>query len=226
MVDAPEAGTWTAQLYGADVDPEGGPVALSVYAAPPVNARPVAAVDVRVVGDQLVLDASRSSDPDGTVVSVDWYVSTAEEDTVLQGRRVSVPRTGAPARSITLVVTDDRGLTAFTSVRVLPIDVMPGSDVNPVNRTSKGVTEMALLSSATFDATTVDPRSVVVGPGSAEPVETKVTREHVNRDGVVDQILHVPTQQLGLTASSTQLCATGALPGGQSSTSCDTVRVK
>ena len=48
VVDSSEAGTWTTQLYGAVWTLR---VTLAVYAAPAVNVRPVAAVDVEVVGE-------------------------------------------------------------------------------------------------------------------------------------------------------------------------------
>ena len=196
-----------------------------MYVAEPANERPTAKISTRVDAGQLVLDASGSSDPDGTITGYDWYLSTAEDDTVLQGAQVQIPLT-TEARTITLVVTDDRSLTDFAEVRWIPVDVMPGGDVNPIKLTSKGVTPVALLSTATFDARTVVTATIRVGPGAAPARETVARELDVNGDGLLDQVVHVPTPLLGLAATATQLCVSGDLSDGESFTACDRVRVQ
>ncbi|HBD6104345.1 TPA: hypothetical protein KKN05_004480, partial [Shigella flexneri] len=126
----------------------------------------------------------------------------------------------------TLVVTDDRGATDFRDLAWVPIDVLPGSAVNPVKLGSKGLTPIALLSSDTFEATTVTPSTLRIGPGKATAQETTARPEDVNGDGRQDQIIHVRTQDLGLAAGDTQLCLTGALDNERPISSCDTIRVK
>lgn len=225
-VEAPEAGTWTASLYGLDVDPTGEPVTVSTYVAEPVNRAPAAALTTTVRGAEVVFDGSASTDADGTITAYEWYVSTPSGDDFFEGPTLRLPLTGASERSVALVVTDDRGATGFASDQLLPIDVKPGTSKNPVNRRSNGVTPMALLSTPTFDATKVDPTTVVVGPGQARPAETTVERDEVNGDGLVDQVLHVRIQALGLTATTTQLCLQGRLPADAGSfTGCDAVTV-
>ena len=44
------------------------------------------------------------------------------------------------------------------------IDIKPGSFPNSINPKNKGVIPVAILTTATFDATTVDPLSVTFGP--------------------------------------------------------------
>ena len=45
------------------------------------------------------------------------------------------------------------------------IAIKPGSDPNSINPNQKGVIAVAILTTEDFDATTVDPLSVNVGPG-------------------------------------------------------------
>ncbi len=82
-----------------------------------VLAPPTAVIEgptTAVVGDEIELDGSGSTDPDGTIVAWDWDFG--------DGGRSSAP---APTRTfaegtydVTLTVTDDDGLTASTSVEI------------------------------------------------------------------------------------------------------------
>ena len=143
-----------------------------------------------------------------------------------QGASITVPLTSASERTFTLVVTDDRGATDFTDLAWVPVDVMPGSSDNPIKLTSKGATPIALLSTPTFDATTVAPRTIRVGPGAAPVKETTAEKEDVNGDGRLDQVVHVVTTSLGLTLQSTQLCLSMTLPNGRAASSCDRTRAQ
>ena len=86
------------------------------------------------------------------------------------------------------------------------IDVMPGSEPNPINPRSAGVTPVAILSSADFDAPAeVDPTSLSFGAqGTEAPVETRGRRgdpacgvEDVNGDGRADLVCRFATRAAG-----------------------------
>ena len=87
------------------------------------------------------------------------------------------------------------------------IDVMPGDLSNTIHLTSNEKVRVAILSSSTFDATTIDPLSVsfagaslrVVG-GKAKP---KVWTKDLGRDGRLDLLLEFEVSELQLTASET-----------------------
>ena len=137
-VDDPEVGTWTVLVRGEDVPASGEPVSLSMNQAPIPNQRPTARIAISAEGDELHLDGSGSTDPDGQVTSYDWYVSNDTEDDVFTGQSVNLPKAALSDRTVTLVVTDNGKLTDFAELRLIPVDVMPGSDVNPIRLSSKG----------------------------------------------------------------------------------------
>jgi hypothetical protein len=85
------------------------------------------------------------------------------------------------------------------------IDIKPGSDRNSVNLGSQGVVRVAILSTSTFDAATVDPASINLS-GAYEKQKGKGTLmasyKDVNRDGLLDLVVHVETQSLSLAEST------------------------
>ena len=86
---------------------------------------------------------------------------------------------------------------SVVSVLQVSIDIKPGSYPNSINLSSAGVVPVAILSSATFDATRVDPASVtlagarvkLIGKGS----KYNCWPEDVNGDGRPDLVCHVIT---------------------------------
>jgi hypothetical protein len=92
------------------------------------------------------------------------------------------------------------------------IDVKPGSDANTINLGANGVVPVAILSSATFDASTVDPASVTL---ASAPVRLKgnglpqASLQDVNGDGLPDLIVQVSTAALALSSSDTEAVLEG-----------------
>lgn len=101
------------------------------------------------------------------------------------------------------------------------IDIKPGSALNPINLGAKGTTPVAILSSATFDAATVDPATVKLAGAPAK----KSSREDVNGDGYLDLVLHVDTAAMQLDAGSTEALLEGKTFGGASVRGVDSVRI-
>jgi len=80
------------------------------------------------------------------------------------------------------------------------VDIKPGSEVNPINLKSQGVIPVAVLSSDTFDATRIDPATVLLaGAGVAvggDDGRYVAAAEDVNGDGILDLVLHMETEEL------------------------------
>jgi hypothetical protein len=120
----------------------------------------------------------------------------------------------------------DRALTAEEVARncqlrvEVNIDIKPGSDPNSINLGSKGVVPVAVLTTDDFDASSVDPVTVLFA--GASPV--RWTMEDVDGDGDLDLLFHFKTQELvDLDASSTEAILTGTTFGGQLIQGTDTV---
>ena len=86
------------------------------------------------------------------------------------------------------------------TISKVAIDIKPGSDPNSINLKSKGVIPVAILSTDTFDATTIDPLSVSFGPHGAMEGHGRGHIEDVNGDGLPDLVLHFRTQEQVLLA--------------------------
>lgn len=113
------------------------------------------------------------------------------------------------------------------SFKLVVIDIKPGSDDNTINLGSGGTVPVAILSSAEFDATRVDPRSISLASatvrlkGQGTPQASFVD---VNGDGLVDLMVHVETSALQLTGD-TQATLSGKTGDGISIQGTDTVRI-
>jgi len=79
------------------------------------------------------------------------------------------------------------------------IDIKPGSYPNSINLGSNGVIPVAILTSASFDATTVDPSTVELADSSVAvrgKGKSLAHEEDVNGDGLIDLLVQVETENL------------------------------
>ncbi len=87
------------------------------------------------------------------------------------------------------------------------IDIKPGSDPNSINLRSAGVISVAILSSDTFDATTVDPATVSLAGAGVKMVGKSDKYlshiEDVNEDGLMDLVCQVYTAQFFIEEGET-----------------------
>ena len=103
-----------------------------------------------------------------------------------------------------------------TQVTPVTIAVKPGGKPPaPVNPRSQGVIPVAILSTSSFDATTVDPATARFGMLGTEASSTQNSLEDVNGDGKLDMVLHFPTQQTGISCGTTTVTLTGQTTSGQ-----------
>lgn len=95
------------------------------------------------------------------------------------------------------------------------IDIKPGSFPNAINPASKGVIPVAVLSTATFDAQTIDVATVrFSGPAGVGEAHGKGHLEDVNGDGRLDLVLHFSTAASGIQCGDTVGTLVGETLGG------------
>jgi len=106
----------------------------------------------------------------------------------------------------------------------IAIDIKPGSFLNSINPQSHGVIPVAILTTDTFDATTVDPATVLFGPTGTEAVAAHFALEDVDGDGDKDMVLHFNTQDTGILCGDTSASVTGDTVDGQMIKGSDSIR--
>ena len=80
------------------------------------NTRPAGSFTLTRNGDQLVLDASASTDTDGTIANIDWYIQHADgTEEVLTGTQATTTVPTDKQVSVTAVITDNQGKEDFTT---------------------------------------------------------------------------------------------------------------
>jgi hypothetical protein len=86
------------------------------------------------------------------------------------------------------------------------IDVKPGDQPTSleVNRAG-GMVPIAVLSTAAFDASTIDPASITAGPTGTEATPVRSMFEDIDKDGRTDLISHVRLGDLGLKCGDTAI---------------------
>jgi len=111
----------------------------------------------------------------------------------------------------------------------IDIDIKPGSYPNAINLGSNGVVPVAILSSDTFVATTVDPETVFLA-GSGVRVRGKgnkylASQEDVNGDGLMDLVVKVETENLELKETAGVAILTGQTVDGVEFTGSDEITI-
>jgi len=97
---------------------------------------------------------------------------------------------------------------------VVPIDIKPGTSPNPVYLDAPGKLPVAILSTATFNANTVDPATVKFGRKGTEASVLSYTLEDVNKDGRKDLVCQFNIQDTGLRCGDTAAVLMGNTTSG------------
>ena len=80
------------------------------------NTRPAGSFTLARNGDQLALDASASTDSDGTIANIDWYIQRADNtEEILTGTQATTTVPTDEQVVITAVITDNQGKEDFTT---------------------------------------------------------------------------------------------------------------
>lgn len=111
----------------------------------------------------------------------------------------------------------DIGADELQQYLAVSIDVLPGTDPNVIELSAGGTVPVAVLGSATFDASTIDVATIRF---AGAPVATKNSGEYrfsledSNLDGILDAVVHVRTRALALTPGDAQAVLEGVTVDG------------
>jgi len=104
------------------------------------------------------------------------------------------------------------------------IDIKPGSFPNSINPRSRGKIPVAILTTGTFAATTVDTTTVRFGATGTEAAPVHSALEDIDGDGDTDMILHFNTQDTGIKCGDTSASLTGQTFSGQAIKGSDSIQ--
>jgi hypothetical protein len=126
-------------------------------------------------------------------------------------------------------LADNVGTVTLEVFQAVIIDVSPRDPGNVVNLTRGGTVTVAILTTDTFNAATVNPLSVCFGDADA-PSERTCTEQHgtghledVNKDKRPDLLLHFDVAATGIDAADTSACLKARTIGGVGLYGCEPI---
>lgn len=159
-----------------------------------------------------------------------WRDSYGEPDTEEDGFSIQQTSEGGNYILAGLGAGDIYLVKLEPHILTVQIDIKPGSHTNSVNLGSNGVTPVAVFSTESFDATQIDPETVLLS-GAPIAVSGKKGKymahaKDINDDGIDDLLIHVETNQINPELfQGDHAILTGALINGQLFTGMDEIRI-
>ena len=128
------------------------------------------------------------------------------------------------------VATNNQDSSTIDVFIPVTIDIHPGTTPNPINPDRSGSIPVAILTTPTFDAATVNFATACWGDDGA-PAERDCTETHgtghlrdVDKDRDDDLLLHFDMPGAGIDAGDTKACLTARTFGGVGVYGCDSVK--
>ena len=192
------------------IDPPGIPVSSTDK-----NSVPAALTQIKP-GQSVAGFSFQSPKPPGPVkyyvtgyVSVPKQASEEAAETIVEQCPQSIVNVDALDLA---VVGTTQGPVDFIPVK---IEIKPPSTPPvSINPRSEGVTPVAILGSANFQVSSIDPASLRFGPGGSTPSTNQVHFEDVNGDGFMDLVAQFPTQKIGVRCNDAALFMNGKTTSG------------
>lgn len=209
------------------------PVARSIVGVGPDNYEVALNAPVRAIGFELIANATGQ----GTVTLRD-----ANANIVSTHNFMFAPNTVAFVgfdsttliRSVLLTLpggdVQDVGISAIELGRVLApatvaLDIKPGGFPNSINLKSNGVIPVAVLTTPTFNAASIDVGTVRFGSTGTEAAPKQSALEDVDRDGDLDRVFHFKLQDTAIQCRDTRATLTGQTVSGGAIAGTDSIRV-
>ena len=134
------------------------------------------------------------------------------------------------ARTLTTLAAVVFGATVALAqapkVLKVTIDVKPGDEPTMVERARGGFLPVAILSTAQFDAVSLDVSSIRIGPTGTEAEAARTTKSDVNEDKRTDLLVLVRVQDLNIKCSDTAIRMTGKTNDGVAVEGMEAVKVE
>lgn len=118
---------------------------------------------------------------------------------------------------------DYKATVSFNPVLPVALDIKPDDSSNTVNPGSQGQIPVAVLTTSTFDAASLDTNTLRFGRTGTEAAPVHSALEDVDGDGDIDLMLHFKTQATAITCGDTVAVLTGATAAGAAVEGSDTV---
>jgi hypothetical protein len=134
----------------------------------------------------------------------------------------SAPSQGYPFKTF-MIRAEDGPATPVPGP--VSIDIKPSSFPNSINIKKNRVVPVAILTTDIFDATDVDPSTLLFGKNGDEASPARTALKDVDGDGVPDMILHFNTQDTGLWCGDTSAFLTGETFDGQPIVGSDSIKI-
>ncbi len=103
------------------------------------------------------------------------------------------------------------------------IDIKPGTFPNSINPRSRGAIPVAIRTTSTFHALSVNPFTVRFGRTGAEAAPAHIGLDDVDRDRKLDMIFHFETRETGLECGDTSASLTGQTWSGHAIRGSDSI---
>ena len=108
------------------------------------------------------------------------------------------------AMALAVALCTGEWTSAQQAMRV-SIDVKPGDTPTTIEPGRQGMIPIAILSTAQFDASTVDASTIRIGPTGTEATIFRSNMDDVDRDGKIDMLLLVRVQEMAIKCGNTTI---------------------
>lgn len=187
--------------------------------------------NLKISGNDLIDNAQSGADPEGEAIFQVTSLAGSLELSVdglgnFWNRPVAPYFVAGVDSNSTAVIDSYPSANPFVLVE---IDIKPGEDPNSINLGAEGVVPVAILSSLHFDATTIDPDTVLLEGASVRLAgngkNILAHEEDVNGDGLVDLVCKIEIKDTLLTEGQETAIVVGKTYDGQLKFGEDTVKI-